>query len=453
MLNLPKKLVSSVHVLVAFVLIIVALIGSFMPIVTLKVDVNNETAMEAITDVWNEISKDKLKKSDFKEPVNISAPKLLSMAGIIVELVNDPEDAADAVEDLDKETLLAALAFIGTFAAAVDVDALEDADEDSIITVIFTIVLTYVCLVYVLIATLIIPIIFLFMALFALMSVLRNAKDLSGAVNGVGKKLPGRMSIPLTIMLYQCVLPTMGIGAGTKLIFAMALAAVALNVLATRTHSYNSDEFKYLNVVQGASLLGIIGYVIFFFNIIDTNIISTFISGDWIVYVTRVAIDSAAGKSVSDYGFIVDGVMMLIYVSLVLGSVKYFNKCLRRISCTLCSAKREEDPKDCFIVKAVFMLFIYILPTIVAGHENGLSSVTKSIKNGGNKPSLDLGDAQGALTAAFVGLIIILVAEIGLAVLKKVFCEDVHTESKVAVMSGTAHGKMEAKAAEVTEEA
>ena len=453
MLNLPKKLVSTIHVLLAFALIIVSVAASFMPIITLETG-TKEADLEKVEELWldifdKEMGKD-LKKA-LKEPIGISAPKLISMIGIVVDMVNalsssdDAEEILEELENVDPETLATAVALLNTFASLIDIDEedIENGDgeeiAESVISMIFNIVITYICLIWILIATLVLPVIYVFLALFALFSVLRHVKDLSGATTGVCKKLPGKISIPMTVILFQCVLPTMHYGSGTMLLWVMALVTVLLNVLATRAHSYDRAEFKYLNVVQGMSLLGIIGYVVFFFSIIKTGIFTSFTGGAWGTFVTKVAVALEAGDSVETTGYIVDAIMMIVYVALVLSSLKYFNKCLKRISCTLCSAKRESDPKDSFIVKAIFMLLIYILPTVVAGSENCLKDPTKSSTKGAVSSLVMSSDAKSALTVAFVGIIIIVVAEIALIVLKKVFCSDVSTESKVAVMSGTAY--------------
>ena len=442
--NLPKKIVSTVQLWASLLLIVLAFVFSMTPIITL----NNVENADEIFEMMGELDLGDVGQY-IEEETEVSSPKLISSISLLVKIVSAASDDEgqgenDLAEYLDTEEGKEAVATTLCLAASI-VKTIDFEDSDGIFSVVFNVLVGIIGLFTVLLITLALPFVFGIIALISLIKALKNIKTPENAAPSLSRKLPGMISLPLILMLFQCVVPGMTYASGVVAICIISVVATVLNFVASRARMYQKDQFKYLNVVQGCSLVGIIGFLVFFFNIIRTGIFKAFISGGYAEYLTKALAAKDAGADVNG-GYIVDGVLMIIYLVIMLSAVAYLEKAARRFSC---SAKRERKRgligmfssakiKDNDIVAAILCLAAFIIPTYIAGAKHGYFNPS-STESTGDFSFLNLAEAQeGYLNGALVGIIIMIVAEIAVIVLKKVFCADIKAEDTEAVLTGNA---------------
>ena len=450
--NLPKKTVASVHVAVVCLLIVLSLIFSFLPIITLNT-ADPKTAA-GIVKIVNKFTDEPLNPDDFTK-IDVSAPKLLKSALLISDIIKvssknskaTEEDKAALEERMKSEegrnTVLTCAAIVHSITSAFKEN--QKSDNSNIINLIFNVLITIIAVFYLLGVTIAMPIAFIVLSVKALVPVAKNYKELHTHTAAVANKLPQKLSIIMTIMLFQCVLPSMNYGSGTLGLWIISVICVFVNFASTRLTAYNKNEFIYLNIVQGASILTIVGFFVFFFNLLKTNIFSTFTHGTWGMYITTVL--ASTRRAEAPKGYLVDAVLILIYIVAVLTCVKFLGKCANRLSCALTA----KDGKASLLPETIALLIVYIMPKIVSGRQSRLSNpFDKTSKPLGS--FLELGAEQNsALNSVLVGIIIMIVAEVALIVLDKVFCAEMSKEAKVAVLSNTCEAPV--KEASVVEDA
>ena len=454
-LNLPKKTVASAQVAIICLLIVLSLIFSFLPIISLNT--SDPATAAGIEKIVNEFTDEDF---EFPDKINVSAMKLIKSAFLIFDLVKMAKNSSEATPE-EKEaleakikgeegrnTILIGAAIVHSITSAFKEN--KDSGSSNIINLIFNVLITIVAVFYLLGVTIAMPIAFIILAVKALVPVAKNYRELDAHTALVANKLPQKLSIIMTIMLFQCVLPSMNYGSGTLALWIVSIICVFVNFAATRLTAYNKEEFIYLNIVQGASILSIVGFFIFFFNVLKTNIFSTFTHGAWGMYIAKVLASPARGEAPK--GYIVDAVLILIYLVAVLTCVKFLGKCANRLSCAMTS--KSGNPS--LLPESIALLIVYIMPTIVSSRKSNL--INPFDKNSEAYGSfLELGAEQkSALTMVLVGVIIMIAAEIAIKVLEKVFCADMSNEAKAAVLSNTATAEApvaeEAPAEEATEE-
>ena len=433
-LNLPKKQVATAHVAIVCLLIVLSLVFSFMPIITLDT-AERETA-EGIAEIVNRFSSEKIDPDDFSK-IDVTAPKLIKSILLISDLTKAIGNSNISTEDQEaleeklngkegRDTVLLCAGIIhsiyGTY---------KENKDSNIISKIFNVMITVIAVFYLLGMTIGMPITFVTLAIKALIPVLKNHKDLHLHTAAVVNKLPEKLSLIMTIMLFQSVIPSMNYGSGTLAIWVIAIVCVFLNFVSTRLTAYEKNEFIYLNIVQGASILSIVGFFVYFFNILKTNVFTTFARGPWTAYIALVL--ESPRREEAPSGYIVDAVLILVYLIVVLASVSILSKFANRLSCALTTkhGKASGLPGTCVLLLA------YILPKIVAKNKNWL--IDPFDKDSGAFGSfLDLSTKQeAALDSVLVGIILMIAAEIAIIVLEKIFCSNMTKEAKVAVLSNS----------------
>lgn len=339
-----------------------------------------------------------------------------------------------------------------------DVEDVASGIADNIFMLILKMMLILIALMVVLVMTVIIPIRACIGALIALISALVHVKEPDVASPKVVKRLPGLLSMPLTLILFSCLVGELGIGSGAMGVLIVCFISVLLAVVLSRLHSYTPAQMKYANVLQGVSLVGLVGYLVFFFNVIEVGAFNAFVNGKLAAHIRGIVfaemgnLDSSIpmeGKVVSDAaatGYIIDVVMILVAVLFVLVSTGYLASCLRRLSLAISVKQGKSSIKDIILPRAILMLPIYILPTMVMGANNYFEDVSSDV---GTSSLLVLSEEQAsAFSGVLAGIIIILVAEVAMIVLKAALCSDVSAEDKGLVMSGAATAEIAAPIAE-----
>lgn len=437
-LNLPKKLVSTVQLWASLLLIVLAFVFSMTPIITLK---NIENA-DKISEMMQELDIN----VPIEEETEISSPKLISSISMIVKIVgaamaegeDQAEKSAELQEFLETDEGKESVATAICLAVAV-VKTLDFENSKDVFSFVFNILISIIGLLSVLILTLIMPLIFGIMALVSLIKALKNIKTPENGAPALSNKLPGMLTLPLILMMFQCVIPGMTYASGVVAICVLAIVATVLNFLASRARKYPNEQFKYLNIAQGCSAIGIAGFLVFFFNIIRTGIFKAFVSGKYAAYLTSAIAAKDNGADVNN-GYIIDGILMLVYLIIMLASVGYLENTARRFSCSM---KRNQKSG---LIGTILCLVTFIIPTYIAGAKHGYNNVT-STESTGDFSFLELTEAQeDKLNAALVGIIIMIVAEIAVIILKKIFCAKMKAEEISALMSGNAKSAEEALA-------
>ena len=435
--NLPKKKVASVHVAIICLLIILALIFSFLPII--KIRTNDANTASGIMNIVLKFGGN-VRLEDLDE-IKVSAPKMLSCVLVISDVIKvvkegggaSAESKADLRERMEskqgKDTVLICAAVVYIITSPFKEQS--KSGSYSLMNVIFNMLIAIVALLYLLGITLAMPIIFVILSVKALIPVIKNFSDLDLHTASVANKLPEKLSILMTVMLLQCVLPSVSYGSGTLGLFVITIICIFTNFTATRLTAYDKEDFIYLNIVQGASLLSIIGFFMFFFNVLDANIFSTFTHGSWGEYVARVIKGGSSANAPK--GYILDAILILLYLAAVIPCVKSLPKCANRFSCAL----TVKPKKASLIIESVALLPVYIIPKIVAGRESRyLNPLDKS--SGAIGSFLELSkDQRSALNVAFIGIVIMIASEIAFIVLDKVFCSEMSDEAKTAVLNNT----------------
>ena len=467
-LNVPKKLTARVQIWASVLLLIIATCLSLTPIITLNTVDNADDINKMLADITPEGTE----TFTIPETVDVSAIKIVKSIGVIAKVVKTTVDAAKA-EDMShvgsdiadvfktedgQETIVIALSFATTVSSNFDT---KDTSGSGILASVLTVMVSVIALIALLVMTFVIPVMLLVATVSALISALANLATPEEVSTKIGRKLPGFISLPFTLMLFQCVVPGMTYGSGIVGICVTAILAAVLGLVISRLRSYDAPAFRYLNIVQGVSILGGVGFVVFFFNLVKTNIFTNFLHGKFAEYVASVAVESVKKdpKPVNN-GYLIDLALIFVYVILALGSVTYLEKCVQRLACSASANKKGAFPKDTCIVRAILMLAVYILPTVVIGRKSFYNDPTV-LDGVGDESLLVLNtEESSALKMVLVGAILMLVAEIALIVLKAVFCKGMNRESMTALMSGAetaeaaeAVAESEAVAEETTEEA
>ncbi|MBQ8416352.1 MAG: hypothetical protein IJX13_05590 [Clostridia bacterium] len=458
-LNVPRKTTAMIQVWASMLLILIAVFLCFSPMITLQIA--DPEMIEGISGMVEEMTGQDV--GEIPTEIEVTCPKLLGSIGLIANFISaasNPEEAnAEELQKMlesedGKNTVMMVAAIANSVMSIFDFggEEGEEGGDFNIVSLIFNVLLVLVATIYMLGFTLIFPFIFVIFAIIALVTALKNLSDPTIAAPKLAKRLPGLITLPMIFMLFSCVLPTMNYGWGAMGVWIVCLVSVLVNFVISRLRSYNAGDWKYLTVLQGTSLVGIVGFMVFFVNILKVGAFNSFINGNWGKFLQNVIVGSAMDKDakVASMSYIIDAVMVLVAVFLVLSAIDYLKHCGQRISCAVARTKTGKLT-DTHIVLAVAMMFIYILPTIVMNSQNYTEDpFDASAESVGS--FLVLSDAgKAALDAALIGLIIMLVAEIALIVLKKVLCKESTKEEMELAMSGNAPALAVAEAEAVEE--
>ena len=390
-----------------------------------------------------------------------------NVANELENLEKATEDIQSAGNDLGKEilaildtpdgreTMLIALSIATTVSSGFDMGNLTGA---GLLASILTMLITLIALIALLVLTFVIPIMLVASTISALFFALTNLSTPEEVAVKISRKLPGFITLPFTMMLFQCVVPGMTYGKGIVGVCIVTVISAVLGLVVSRLRSYEAPAFRYLNIVQGISIVGIVGFLLFFFNLVQTGILNTFLRGNFADYISRVALILAPFVEHNlplpdiNTAFVVDLVLILFYVSLALGSVGYLEKCVQRLACSAVANKKGVIAKDTAIVQAILLIAVYAIPTYIMGLKHFFENPLDVESKVGDASLLVLNtDQKAALNMALVGIALMLVAEVALIVLKGVFCKGMNKTAIDAIMTGAEASAEATEATETTE--
>ena len=449
MFNLSKKKTSTIQLWACVLLTVLALIMSFLPIVKLQTLDHKSEMYELMSDIGV--------YTDIPEEVDISAVGLIKSGKLIVDLVStaasdDTEDSdkLDALEEKlksedAKKTAMIAIAIVATTADAVSDN--DDADSSSgFLSTVFEVLIILGALLGVLGMAIALPITMIVKTIKTAIVAGKNINTPDAAIGSVGSTLASSFKLLLTLMVFQMLIPGMSYGAGLVAIFWIAIVSVVVNTVMIRLGDHTKAENMYLNVVQGASVVGIIGFVVFFFNMIKSNMFGTFL-GSYTNYLARVAnakSNAAAFRQDIEINnaYIIDGVLVIACWAILLSTIGYFIKSMSRLSCT-------KKGGDSVLAGSIFAVVAAVIAKFVAGAKHGYLLLTSTAEEGDYSFLEALTKSEeSALNTVLVGAIIMLVVEIALMILKKVLCGDLTKEQMQDLVAGKAVEAVEAAPAE-----
>ena len=452
--NVSKKLTAMIRVWVSVGLILIATCLSLTPVLTLHTAESEDRIREGIeriladtlpteaTEADETSVREKLKGVDIPETVNVSAIKLVKSVLLIGQVTRvtsnmvKPENLTAARERLaeklasedGKETVVIALAVSSTISANFKGNVTGDG---AFFANLLTVAVSEIAVFALLILTMIQPIRLLFLLILSAVQALLHLLNPEKVAERIARRLPSVAVLPLVLMLCQCVVPGMSFTAGTVLICCVAVASAVLGVVISRLEGHDPVMLRYLNVMQCTSAVGLVGFFVFFFNLIKTNVMLHFLQGKMGGYIAS-AVVAAVGKRVVNKLFLIDFSLMILYLAFVYLSMTYLIRCARRLSCIPTRVgKKRRLPREALLAWAIAMLPVYLIPAYVAGQKHYFADPS-TVGKVGEASFLILGDNEKkALIMTLVGIVLIVLAEIALMVLRRVLCRDTKVPTKV----------------------
>jgi len=437
-----KKRVAALQAFISLGLIIAAFAFALTPLFGIDTTVrgfgeSGGEMKEAIAESVSDYSGDELLPSEIDNELSVSPIRLIRVlvlyGKVIKRNVAYSEDVAKDIEEwISTESGREDIIIVSALSEMMEQMGKRAGGNESGLSIIFNIVFTFLSFICTLIMTLVLPIIMLIKTISAAVSAISGRKTPERVAGKLGASLPSFMTI---LLLYGCVLCLSGaftLGFGVAVIVGLGLLSALVNSLATRQMDLSRGECVYLNAVQGASAISVIGFLVYFFNIISAGAMRAFAGGTFSEYTSAAASIKVNDPSASIHSeYMADGVMMLLYVLFAAISVYYLERATRRLS--LGGAKGEHN-----LVLSVFAVLTCIIPLIISASMHYFENPTSSAAVGDAsflpKESFGFGNLVGAL----VGASIMLISEIGALVLVRLFGSGASSERRGALLSGKA---------------
>lgn len=472
--NAPRKPMARIHMLISLVLVIICTVIAFTPLMKIVVTQETQDQIENLVEYVLEKVKDDSEDSEAvkarirsiidsmeldEASVDISLGKLaastkpLTEAGeVLAEFITNAMDASkssehgDEYEDKMQESLkkfqkiflnedmtainpevrdlvVIMAAIVGPMLPSGE-DIESGMSEDDIPSMVANAIPSILGLLVALFLSVLIPIIYAILALVAIITTLRYLKESDIGAAKLAKRMPKSIVHPLTIMLIPCLSATIQTTTSTLILAILALVGTFVNLVFTRLHSWNREDIAYANVVQATNLVSIGAYIFLFLNILKMGVFKVFIGKLINFFVNSGSFTMEVGMDIG---------MILIAVWFAFLSTKYLAKTLRRESLA-CTPKNKGGAKACFLFKALFMFTVTVFPMIVLGSENGFYSATL--------------EQEYALFYGFIATGVMVLSEIVLLILRKVFGKKLTPAAVADVLSGVSLGPDESATAE-----
>ena len=427
--NISKRKTATIQVWVSLTLILLALIMSFMPIIKVNTE-NLKNTVEKFIDNDN-VDLDDIDWDVLPKEVEFTAPNLIQSSIFFADIISFTSENHDAdalaeyvkekvEEETSKDALASAFAILSIFSDSAN----PEMNTSNPLPMIFSITVSFFAFLYIILTILIIPIILIINAIIALAYAIANTKSPEKATPKVSSRLTGLLSVLFMILLFQCALPQVSFAWGAILLLIITAVSIIMNSVAIRLPAYRKEDMMYANIVQGTSLIGILGFLIFFFSLIKTGILTSFINGPFFSFVQEF--DAIENLYASDY--LIDAILMLFYILFIFITIDYISKVTRRLSL---SCKKESR----LIVLPILALPVFIIPTIIKTKQN-----LNIVDNGEvlfETSSLYLTDSgETALIFVLIGIIIMILAEIAYLVVPKILCKNMTSDEKLLVITG-----------------
>ena len=433
-INAERKKTVKLHMLICMLLIVLSVVFSFLPLAKISLK-----SSEQKSEFQNQINEFVGETADFQIPdaVEINGIKTVKAIKLFVKLISgatstaksgDTSGLEEAIFDSNgnvkedvKETLIISVVLVSSIVGET-INGENSFSKSGFGAIIFML-MSIAAVMYIVIFSVVVPIIYIIMFLISLKTALGHEEGLDRGeyyaknIHKVSGKLPRLITFPLLFMLFPYILSRATYGTGTLLLIITALVCVVVNVFFSRINmkgysknvANGKEIIKNANVVQGVSLITLIGLLVFVFSFMKTGIVQSFFFGtgkNWSNYAVEASVVSKASKA-----FLIDALLIIIMgLLLFIAFPKYVGKDLQRFSL---AGKRDNH-----FGLALLTLAIVILPMLVAKFEHGYNNFIDS--KGGAYSLLNLSSEQeAALTLSLVGAIIAFASEIAIVALKK----------------------------------
>ncbi len=470
-LNLPRKYTLASQLWISVALIVLAAIFAFTPI--LSIDLSESKARDMLNDSLDGLNDAIDEDVDFTIPkkVDVTMPKLVTSIGVFTKVVGAVADAAKAASDSDdakvdksaeelqeiltskdgQETIIMVM---GLLMGTMDTDTDDNASEtETTIGAIANGLLSYGILFYLLGITLIWPIILIITAIVTLIKAIAAWKKGENVASKFGAGLIGAFGMVVTVSLLMAFVPHMVLGSGMTVILILSIISIVVNVAVSRLRAYNELDFKYVNIVQGTALLKLIGFIVFFTNVLKTGFLRSFVDSMSAYLETALKqIDLLDAMGVDDvtmnFGYVID--MILIFVAAIFA----LGVCVAVAKSTasqlgLVAKKKVAMPGS--LANGILALIACILPVVASKLENKIYYTLDDgevVKESFGSIFSISDDGKSALVGMFIGAALILAADIAFIVTKKTFCDGITKEQEDLVLTGNAPLVIEAAAEE-----
>ncbi len=477
--SLPRKYTVTTQILVSVVLIILAAILAFTPILSIDLT-DNKVAKEIETlveDLNEQVGANDV-KLEFPDKIGVSMPKLISSVNVfskVIGVISDTAEKASSGTDaseLDKaeaelkkilnskegqETVIMAM---GLIMGAIDTDGIGEDEtatvKDSTIGLVVNSILSFGILFYLLGFVVIWPIILIIMAIVTLIKALKALKDGDNVAPRFGAGLIGAFGLIVTLSLLLTFVPSVTLGAGAIAILVLCIISTVVNIAISRLRLYNELDFKYVNLVQGTGLIKLIGFIVFFANVLKTGFLHSFISsmsdylGKALEQVSNInkSIETANKFSSTkmdyltmEFGYVIDLILMLVAATLALGVC---TSLVKSVAAQLGLVAKKKVAKPASLSNGIIALIVCIIPVVVSKLENKIfykmkigSKIEITQENAGSIFVMS-DSGKSALVGMFIGAALILAAGIVFIVTKKIFCNGMSSEHENLVLAGDA---------------
>jgi hypothetical protein len=309
-------------------------------------------------------------------------------------------------------------------------------DTDSTVALVVGIV-TLVAMIALLIFMLIFPIRYLITVIICSVIVIKKHAHPIEAGPAVSSKLEGTLKLPLIFLVFQCFLPMMTYTVFSMLLWIFPAIAVLMNTVFSRLNPLTKPQFKYMNVLQGMSLVGVVGYLMFFFCALQTNMIPEFLHGEWLQYSTEVHAASQLTGKTAVAGYLIDAALIALFAVGVLESVSYFKKTCNRLSCSVMNKHNKARISDSCLPSAIVLTVFALMPLFVIILPHNYSDPFDASSSASSFLTLTA-EENLAYILVLVGAFLLLSAEITLLILKKTVCTDTTPEERTKLITSDA---------------
>ncbi len=471
-LNLPKKYTAMGQLWLSILLIVLAAIFAFTPIISL--DMSESSLWNGIESALDSLDGQIPGLDDIKAPedeVGVTSFKVITSVSVMAKFISvaissathDADAKADAKELeeslKDPDTQESILMMVAIIAQLIDFDtAFEDSSssddsESTGIGMIIETILKFIIVFYLILYITIWPFVLAIIAIINVIRALGNIRTPENVAGKVGGVLVSPFAFALTLSFLLTFLPGFQWGSGLTAVFICAIISIVANTVLTRLRAYNSLDFRYANLVQGAALLQGVGFIVFFTNLLKTNLLFKFFDNLGIYLIDAgadVALINAAHKDANatiGVAYLPDLLLMIVFFILALTVIGTVVKAvINRLTLTTDKKVGPNAP----LSSAIMALIVSILPFVVASLESKRNFIwdreaktwmAEKLTEDASILVLDSAN-RGALTGMIVGAIIMLIAAIGFKVAKNYICGGMNDYQEMAVLSGNAPAYM-----------
>ena len=439
-LKISKRALASLQAFVSLALVVLAFVFSLFPLFSIDTTAlgygeDGGALKDEIALSISRYTGEECLPSEIDDSVEVSSFELLSSlvlyGKIIMDNVSYESEGADEIKErLRDDGDRSNITVVAAISATIEKMGKTVIGNESVFTIMLGVVLPILGIISVFILTLLIPIIMMFKMIRALIIALRGKKTLEKISGRLCGSLQGLFVLLTLYMLLECLSQIFDAGWGLVVLFFIAVFSVIFNAVAVRLREYDKPRTLYLNTVQGASLISLIGFIIFFFNIINAGAYKAFVEGPFADYTSLVLSQSASNPSAQIRGeYIADVIMMIFYLFAVALSVGYPDRVTKKLS--LGGAKRESS-----LVLPALAVISALIPLIISSMEHCFESAIVGDSLVGTSFLSAESYGHGSMIAALIGAIIMLISEIAQATLLSVYSKELILEDRAELLSG-----------------